>query len=147
VASREFIDRVNALFNVRKILSKMGIRPRGGSQQLYCPFHPDEEGGKVSAKLYDETNSIYCFGRCRKPYRAYDLLRLGGATDSDIFKVMRARGVTGTEIEPPKRKSKQLMTMDKAMEWRKELITRHKDMGEVLAEMRGYLKEQIMGKE
>ena len=52
-------------------------------QSIFCPFHPDAEGGHPSAKYYHEDNSIYCWS-CGKAYRPYDALKQMGYSDGDI---------------------------------------------------------------
>lgn len=44
-------------------------------RNVFCPFHPDEAGGKTSAKLYEDHDGehLYCYS-CRRQYSSYHYL-------------------------------------------------------------------------
>ncbi len=53
---------------IRKVAEDYGYQVRGG--KIACPWHDEEE---PSCHLYEDSNSLYCFGACRKGRSAIDL--------------------------------------------------------------------------
>ena len=54
---------------VRRIFGR--TLPRGS---CYCLWHQGFSGDTPAAKVYDETNSMHCFGSCNRTYTVYNLL-------------------------------------------------------------------------
>ena len=75
---------LNGSVSMRKVLAVVyGVDP-SGDRPFPCPF-PDHGSDDVhpSAKLYDESNTVYCFAE-QRTYTVYDVLIAAGKTDADL---------------------------------------------------------------
>ena len=54
------IRKFNRKISIRDLLHEMGA-VKGPETSIYCPFHPDEQGGKKSMMIKDVANIAYCF--------------------------------------------------------------------------------------
>lgn len=77
----ELIRMLNEGVSMRKVLKvAYGIEPHG-SQPFPCPFpEHGSDDSHASARLYDDTNVVYCFAE-QRTYTVYDALRAGGKDD------------------------------------------------------------------
>lgn len=64
---------VNKFFRLRDILEGYGLELDFGN--IFCPFHPDEAGGKKSARYHPNSDILYCYSE-GKTYTAYHGLKL-----------------------------------------------------------------------
>lgn len=61
-------EDVKTLIPLREVVEEYGFKVRGG--KIPCPWHEEEE---PSCHLYEDSNSLYCFGACRKRRSVIDL--------------------------------------------------------------------------
>lgn len=86
---RIIIEWANKSFDIIYLLKEVGLdNPTVGSL-TWCPFHPDKEGGKRSARIYKD--ALHCFSES-KQYRPYDILRYLGYTDDQIEQTILQSG-------------------------------------------------------
>jgi len=77
----EFVKLVNSHYNMLDLLRKYINPAIREDSSILCPFHGDS---RRSAKIYTESNSMYCW-TCSKVYRPYDLLKFAGMPDKQIY--------------------------------------------------------------
>lgn len=61
--------------NIFTALREIGVEatPRGGPQQIRCPIHKGGQETSPSARIYEDTDSIYCF-TCHKSWDGVALI-------------------------------------------------------------------------
>lgn len=74
------VEVINKRYNLGKLLENQGYDTSGSN--MYCPFHPDENTGKPSAKYHKDTDLLYCFSE-NKMYSAYHAIKLLYGLDVD----------------------------------------------------------------
>lgn len=86
MAEQKFIYFVlNYWFPIKFFYSKWG-EDVGNDNIVFCPFHPDREGGKPSGKIYNDEDGdrLYCFTE-QKQYRAVDFFPLFDKSRYAVF--------------------------------------------------------------
>lgn len=71
---------INDAYSLKSLLEGLGVKV--GGSNIYCPFHPDEDTGKPSAKYHPDTDLLYCFSES-KVYSAYHAIKLLYMKDID----------------------------------------------------------------
>lgn len=83
------IKWANKQFDLFALLRQIGMDDPYPGMKCFCPFHPDEEGGKMSAKIFQD--ALHCFSEA-KQYRPYNILRFMGYSDEKIEVALRNSG-------------------------------------------------------
>ena len=80
----ENIKRVNKVISVRDVLEELGVEidPSG---LLFCPFHDDVH--KKSAKLYEDSNKIWCFVE-KRHYGSCDVMKKLGYSEENMLNLI-----------------------------------------------------------
>lgn len=89
VPKQVLIRWANSHFDLMGLLEESGLSNPYPGMKCFCPFHDDEAGGKMSAKVYKD--ALHCFSEARQ-YRPYNILRFLGYSDSQIEKTLRESG-------------------------------------------------------
>ncbi|MEL7428323.1 MAG: CHC2 zinc finger domain-containing protein, partial [Bacteroidota bacterium] len=93
------IAQIKARLSIREVLSHYGLGVNRNGM-VNCPFHSDR---KASMKVYDETNTVYCFaGGCEVSYLdVIDfIMKMDGS--SKRAAIMKAKELVGVGGDLPR---------------------------------------------
>jgi DNA primase len=112
------IQQIKSKLSILTVLSHYGLEmDRNG--MLCCPFHED---GKASMKVYEETNTVYCFaGSCKvSNLDTIDfIMQMDGSTKHEAIK--KAKQMASEIVEAPKVKNTKVAQADPVQDFNRYL--------------------------
>ena len=92
---KDFVKKVP----IREVLDHYGVKI-DRTNNVHCPFHDEKH---ASCHVYEDTNKLFCFGKCRSNFDVIDLVRrFDGLDFSEAVEFLQRSFASKIEVQEKK---------------------------------------------